>query len=230
VGRYSSLSPEDLIRVCGKAPDAEAWEEFVSRFHRAISLSVIRAAYQWSELPRQQVDDLVQDTYLKLCSDRFRLLGDFAVRHPDAIVGYIKTVAANVVHDYFKAQRSQKRGSRQTHESLDDIDPASGNSSPGSQAATERQILLRQVHQCLAACSKGPDQERDCLIFWLYYRHGMSAKAIAGLPAVGLTAKGVESAILRLTRLVRERMVNTPPDTNDGKRPGQKGLRPAESF
>jgi len=230
VGRYSSLSAENLIRVCGTAPDAEAWEEFVSRFQRAISLSIIRASYHWSELPRQQVDDLVQDTYLKLCSDRFRLLGNFAVQHPDAIVGYIKTIAANVAHDYFKSQHSQKRGSRQTHASLDDIDPASGNSSPGSQAATERQILLQQVDQCLAACSTGPDQERDRLIFWLYYRQGMSAKAIAGLPSVGLTAKGVESAILRLTRLVRERMVNTPRDTNEGTRPGQKGLRPAESF
>jgi RNA polymerase sigma-70 factor, ECF subfamily len=230
VGRYSSLSAEDLIRVCGTASDADAWEEFVSRFDRAISLAVIRASHQWSDLPRQQVDDLVQDTYLKLCSDRFSLLGEFAVRHPDAIVGYIKTVAANVVHDHFKAQHSQKRGSRQPHESLDNIDPASGNSSPGSEGATERQILLQQVDRCLAACSTGPDQERDRLIFWLYYRQGMSAKAIAGLPAVGLTSKGVESAILRLTRLVRAQMVNTPSDINEGTRPGQKGLRPAESF
>jgi hypothetical protein len=35
----------------------------------------------------------------------------------------------------------------------------------------------------------------------------MSAKGIAALPTVGLTAKGVESAIFRLTRLVREQIV-----------------------
>ena len=35
----------------------------------------------------------------------------------------------------------------------------------------------------------------------------MTAKAIAALPTIGLTAKGVEAAIFRLTRQVREQVV-----------------------
>ncbi len=88
MGRHSSLSSEELIRVCRAANDAEAWEEFVSRFQRPISLSVMRAARQWSKAPRQVLDDLVQDTYLKLCTDKFHSLGDFADQHPDGIMGY----------------------------------------------------------------------------------------------------------------------------------------------
>lgn len=224
------MSEEELIRACAESNDGVAWDEFVSRFHRAISLSIIRTAYQWGQAPRQVVDDLVQETYLKLCADKCRLLLDFAVQHPEAVPGYIKTIAVNVAHDYFKSAYSQKRGAGQAQQSLAEVDPKAKTHSLGGQGAMERQVLLKEIDECLGTCLVGPDQERDRLIFWLYYRQGMSAKAIAALPTVGLTAKGVESAIFRLTRLVRERIVNLPPDTNKGAGPGQKGFRPAESY
>ena len=106
------MSHEQLIRACaGRATASQAWSEFVFRFHRPISLSIIRTAYQWGEAPQPVVDDLVQETYLKLCADKCRLLLEFASRHPEAVAGYVKTMAVNVAHDYFKATHSQKRGS-----------------------------------------------------------------------------------------------------------------------
>jgi RNA polymerase sigma-70 factor, ECF subfamily len=56
--------------------------------------------YQWSAIPQPVVDDLVQETYLKHCGDKCRLLQDFACQHPEAITGYIKTIAVNVAHDH----------------------------------------------------------------------------------------------------------------------------------
>ena len=224
------MSEEELIRACAESNDGAAWSEFVSRFHRAISLSIIRAAYQWGKAPRQVVDDLVQETYLKLCADKCRLLLEFAVQHPEAVPGYIKTIAVNVARDYFKSVYSQKRGAGQTQESLEELDPKAETQSLGGQGAMERQVLLTQIDECLAICSAGPDQERDRLIFWLDYRQGMSAKAIAVLPTVGLTAKGVESAIFRLTRLVRERIVSSRPDAPKGTGAEQKGFQSAESY
>jgi hypothetical protein len=50
------------------------------------------------------------------------------------------------------------------------------------------------------------------------------------LPTVGLTAKGVESAILRLTRLVRQQIVQLRSESSGGKEPSKKGFRPAESY
>ena len=41
-------------------------------------------------------------------------------------------------------------------------------------------------------------------MFWLYYRVGLTANAIAALPSIGLSMKGVESTILRLIRLLRQ--------------------------
>jgi RNA polymerase sigma-70 factor, ECF subfamily len=227
LAHHSSLTAQELIRACAESNDRACWEDFVSRFHRPISLSVIRAAQQWTGVPQQVVDDLVQETYLKLCADKCRLLYAFIQEHPDAIDGYIKTIACNVAHDHFKARYSQKRGAGQDQASLSEIDPSGGSGALGSADAMEKEILLKQVDACLGKCAVGPDGERDRTIFWLYYQQGMSAKAIAALPTVGLTPKGVESAILRLTRLVRERMVQL---RSDPAEPGQKGFRPAESY
>jgi RNA polymerase sigma-70 factor, ECF subfamily len=224
------MSAEQLVRACAESNEGAAWDEFVSRFHRAISLSIIRTACQWGAIPQEFVDDLVQETFLKLCTDKCRLLLEFASQHPDAAVGYIKTIAANVAHDHFKALHSQKRGSGQISRSLEDVQPEVRTRGLGGQEAIEREVLLGQINLSLENCSAGPDQERDRLIFRLYYHQGMSAKAIANLPTVGLTAKGVESAIFRLTRLVRERIVGLQSQPPTETTRGEKGFRPSESY
>ena len=228
--RHSSLSGEELIRACAEATDGAAWDEFVSRFHRPISLSVIRTAYKWSELPQQVVDDLVQETYLKLCANRCRPLLQFATEHPDAVLGYIKTIATNVAHDHFKSLHSKRRGSGEVSQMTDDGEVKAETCRGAGQEALEHQVLLKQINQCLESCSEGPDQERDRTMFWLYYQQGMSAKDIAALPTIGLSAKGVESAIFRLTRLVREQLVSMRAQTGSKSPPEEKGFLPAGSY
>ena len=121
---HSSKSSEELIRACAEFDDGAAWEEFVARFQRPISLSIKRTACQWGKDPAQFVDDLLQETYLKLCADKCRLLLQFAGQHSDeAVLGYIKTIAINVAHDHFKSLHSQKRGAGETDQLHEDFDP-----------------------------------------------------------------------------------------------------------
>jgi RNA polymerase sigma-70 factor, ECF subfamily len=224
------MSAEQLIRACAESNDGAAWQEFVARFHRPVSLSIIRTAYQWGAPSPQLVDDLVQETYLKLCANQCRLLRDFAIQHPDAIAGYIKTMAINVARDHFKAAYSQKRGSGSVSQFSENAEPLADSASLGGQRGMEREVLLQEIDRCLKDCLTGPDQERDRLIFWLYYQQGLSAKAIAALPTISLTAKGVESAIFRLTLLLRERISGLRSQTPLRTPPGSKGFRPSESF
>jgi len=143
------------------------------------------------------VEDLVQETYTKLRENGCRLLRDFAIEHPEAeaILGYVKVVAANVTHDHFKHIRSQKSGGDERHVSTSKVDPEARNDVNG---------LLHQVDEHLKRGLTGPDAERDRMIFWLYFRLGMSCKEIACLPSIGLGAKGVGSVIERLKRCLRE--------------------------
>jgi RNA polymerase sigma-70 factor (ECF subfamily) len=206
----SSQSAEELIYACAESNDTAAWEEFVARFQKPISLSIKRAVCQWGKDPSQFVDDLLQETYLKLCADKCRLLLNFSRLHSaEAVLGYIKTIAINVAHDHFKSLHSQKRGAGETDQLHGDFDPIAQNGSFGGPEAMEREVFLKQVHEQLQNCAAGSNQERDCLIFWFYYLQGMSAKAIAALATVKLTAKGVEAVIYRLTRCVREHLGNS---------------------
>ena len=97
--RYAGLSLKDVVCLCAGPCDHEAWEEFVFRVNRPISLSVMRTASNWGDGSRSVVEDLVQSTYVKLWEDGCRLLRDFAIQYPEAILGYLKKIATNVTHD-----------------------------------------------------------------------------------------------------------------------------------
>src|ERR1700686_3646400 len=102
---YTSLSAEELVRACAESGNAEAWEEFVRRFRLVIGAAVRRIAYRYGKPNDAMVDDLIQDTYLKVCSDRCRMLRDLKPQHPDAFFGMLKVTAANVARDHFRRPR-----------------------------------------------------------------------------------------------------------------------------
>lgn len=212
--RYSSLSLQEVVCLCAGPCDDAAWEEFVARVGRPISLTIMRTASLWGEASRSLVEDLVQITYLKLWEDGCRLLRDFALQHPEAILGYLKKTAANATHDYFKHGRSQSSGGDNAHVSTSDVDPEAGKQVHGSQEKIAFGVFLTEIDEHLKHCLTGPDQERDRMIFWLYFRQGMSTKEIASLPTIGLGTKGVGSVIERLKHGIREQIVGPGSDSN----------------
>ena len=225
---YRALPSRALILACLDTGDAFAWQEFVRRFQKLIATVAFRTSLRWGESSPQLIDELVQETYLKLCADDCHLLRSFQALRDDAIFGFIKVLTANLVHDHFRASRREKRGGSAMTESID-------CELPGKRAAeatqpsgdVERKILMGQIEACLDAATTGPNAARDRRIFWLYYRVGLTASAIAGLPNVGLSTKGVESTILRLTQMVRRRLVTSR--LENASRSG-KGIRAAESL
>jgi len=202
----AALSTEELLRKCANTGDEASWEEFVRRFHRLIATIALRVARRWGEFSPQVIDDLVQEVYLKLCADRFRMLRSFNAHHPDAFYGYLKVVTTNLVLDHFKVSHSIKRGSGTVAVAADP--QISGRpdtiAAIGVAETSERKILMREVDALINRLAAGPHLGRDRTVFWLYYRIGLTANAIAALPSIGLTMKGVESTILRLTRLLRQ--------------------------
>jgi len=212
---YSSLSLQSIICLCAGPRDDEAWEEFVSRVGKLIHLTVMRTASLWGQSSRSLVDDLTQMTYLKLWQDGCRLLRDFAIQHPEAILGYIKKTAANATHDYFKHNHSQSCGGANPHVSTSDVDPEAGKEVQGSQERIAFGVFLNEIDHHLKRSLTGPEQERDRMIFWLYFRQGMSTKEIASMPTIGLSSKGVGSVIERLKRCIREQIITLSLDSGD---------------
>lgn len=227
---YSTIPAQELILTCLRSGEEIAWVEFVRRFQPLIASVVLRVARQWGAASPQVIDDLVQETYLKLCAERCRLLQNFKTERQGAIYGFLKVFTANLARDHFKAVHAQKRGGSVGTDPLD-VEVVSGHVTRNESevACYERNILVGQVATCLNSVVSGPNATRDSRIFWLYYRVGLSASAIADLSATGLSTKGVESIILRLTRALRERLDSRISEKGAANRPVE-GNDSAESY
>jgi len=213
--RYSSLSLKDVVCLCAGPCDDEAWQEFVFRVGKPISLIVMRTASLWGDHSRALAEDLVQATYLKLWEGGRRLLCDFAIQRPEAILGYLKRTAANATHDYFKHGHSQSSGGGNLHLSTSEMDLEAGREIHGSPDKIAFSVVINEIDEHLKRCLTGPDHDRDRTIFWLYFRQGMSTREIASLPAIGLSAKGVGSVIERLKHSIRDQILGVRANSDD---------------
>jgi RNA polymerase sigma-70 factor (ECF subfamily) len=227
---FTGFSAEELLLACLRTSDELAWAEFVRRFQPLIASVVTRIVRQREELSLSLVDDLIQETYLKLCVSGPVLLQTFKARHDAAIFGYIKVFTANLVHDHFKAGKAEKRGGQVRLDSTtDDKSMPVELAAPDVTKALERDLLVKQVESCVHKISRGPNAQRDIRVFQLYYRVGLTAGDISKLPNVGLTVKGVESTILRLTQAVKFHMGG---QDSDRRREQEylKGLKSTDSL
>jgi len=193
---YKAQSNEQLLRSCAHSANAEAWEEFVRRFQPLIAGVVMRVAERYGQTGSGVVDELVQETFMKLCRNDSKALKEFKAEHDGAVFGFLKTVALNVAIDHFRSLQPR------AEEPLEDWQAAEASS--GGTASAEMSVLMEQVDGALTRSTSGETRERDRTVFWLYYKHGFTAKAIAALPAVGLSVKGVETVIFRLTKAIRK--------------------------
>jgi len=217
-GSYASFSTEDLLEACFEAKNEFAWEEFVNRFNRSITLSVVRTARRWGDPTKSVIEDLVQETLLKLFANEGRLLRVFAREHPDQVLGYIKTIATNVTHDHFRSMTTRKRGAQL--EGIEDVDVEADHLS-----ILDKNVTLEQIDKLLADVTSADDREKQRTIFWLHYSDGLSAKSIAALPSIGLKPKQVENIIRNLTSKIRDHLRRT----DDAKPIGESQSKPNTS-
>jgi RNA polymerase sigma-70 factor (ECF subfamily) len=209
LARYAEFSSAELVRACANSNDEKAWVEFILRFHVVIAAAVLRTARQWGEPSRPQVDDLIQDTLLKLCENDYRLLRSFRPHYEESIYGFLKVVAANVVHDHFKSAQAAKRGGGQTEALPEPFQMDVRIPAIDSFVSVNQRLQLQQIDKILNQVTAGKDQERKRMIFWLRHHQGLTASEIAAIPSIGLTPEGVESVLMRLTVMIRSHLASS---------------------
>jgi RNA polymerase sigma-70 factor (ECF subfamily) len=198
---YSRLSVAELLKCCVDHNNEAAWEEFVRRFHRTIAGTICRTLRAGGPCDGALVEDLVQDTFVRLCADRSRSMREFEAAEEGCFYGYLRATAVSTVRDHFRRVRSIKRHGDAIAESLDDVaNERAAAEEP--EARYEDALLLQNVDEILRGGNPA-ETERNRLIFWLHYRDGFSAAEIARLYPVGLTVKGVDTALRRLLNEVK---------------------------
>jgi RNA polymerase sigma-70 factor (ECF subfamily) len=199
----SRISVNDLAKACAYSANAAEWEEFLRRTTPLVSLVVLRVARLWMiGSPPAIVDDIVQEVFVKVCERERRILREFKPRGEDSFLGLLRIVSVSVANDYLRSINSAKRGGNVvTTHIAGEADP--GVADGGRDAKeVQRTVLLLQLDRKLRSAT-GVIGARDRDMFWLYFLQGFTAEEIAGIPAMGLTAKGVESALRRVAAWLR---------------------------
>ena len=191
----------ELLQLLRRSLDSggeRSWEAFIHAAQPLLVSGVVRALGGWSAARRDQIDDLVQESFLRLCANDFRALRSFRSEDGNAFCAYLRTVAASVATDHLRSASAQKHGAGERAVSLEALtrEPASTDD---ALAGIERGMLLQLIERCLESQPK-----RDRAIFWLYHRQGLTPKAISALETFAVAQRGVETILYRMTGAVRD--------------------------
>ena len=110
--------------------------------------------------------------------------------------------------DYFKGELARKRDAGQTDSLSDPRSPARPRSDDRNRLSTDDVVALREIDGILGKFYADEILIRNRAIFWLHYRDGMTAQAIASTPWISLKTKGVETALRRMTQLIQSHIGN----------------------
>jgi len=199
----SPISVNELAQACARSANAAEWAEFLRRITPLASLVAARVSRLWMTPPTPElVGDMVQEVYLKLCEHDRRILREFEPRGEDSFLGLLRIVATSVSNDYFRRLRSAKRGGKVVTSQLVAGMTADPFDSSTTSAGIQKDVLLAEFDRMMRSSGNGVSA-RDRTLFWLYYVRGFTAEEIGAIPSIGLSAKGVESALRRVVLWLR---------------------------
>lgn len=203
----------ELARACAQSTDTGEWSDFLDRCAPVATLVAARVARMWqgAGVSSAVIDDIVQEVFLKLCEQDRRILREFRPRGEDSFLGLLRVVTASVANDYFRRHFSQKRGGKVLTMVLDEEPTTVAPMAAQKEKDVQRAVLFSELDHKLKG-APGATASRDRTIFWLYYLQGLTADEIAGLPGSDLSAKGVESALRRITSWLRKQLDPGKPD------------------
>src|SRR3954470_3485774 len=161
-----------VSRALSKGPRAKAAEEELYRRYRP---AVSRLAASFSELDRDEAEDVVQEAFVRA----FRAL--ISLKDHDRFAAWLFTIARNRARSYLTSRATHHKAAEDaTREAqlLEDHVPAASH-------AMEKEAELRAVREVIDGLREGPEKET----VRLFYLEGtLSAREIAARMGVGKSA------------------------------------------
>jgi RNA polymerase sigma factor (sigma-70 family) len=199
----------DLLHLCLRTNEEQHWQEFVRRTQPLIASVILNTCRRWREPSRSLVDDLIQDTFVKLFANDKKALRSLRNEFENTILSFLRVTASRMVIDHFRQLKNQ----------VEEIEASDlVLQPPDSKSKVQFVQTTDEIERQLEKLSSTPTYRRDLTVFWLHYEQGYTAKEIALLPATGLKEKGVEALLFRLIRFLREQF-----GESDGEAQGESG-------
>jgi RNA polymerase sigma factor (sigma-70 family) len=184
------MTDEKLVELCCRSGAAGEWSEFFRRFRPVLASAIQGKLQVRGRAAPEDVDECIQQTFLRLCDRDYHALRLVARVEPAAIRAYLRTMASHIAIDHARKVRPET-----------DLDDLSGS----ERSCSDNSVLVNQLFGLLENCV-GEDPDRNRLIFKLYYRTGLTSANIAKLPGLGLSQKGVETRLYRLSKCIRKQV------------------------
>lgn len=192
---------EQLVERC-ICNDGEAWRALIARYRPMVLRVLIRAT---NRRDRALILDLEQDLWARLLANERAVLRPLAGKPPAALKALLSVMALNLGRDH-----GRKTAVREAvlPEQLAGLAGCEGKGPEEAANVAER---CRLVLEAAARLVTPAEAARDLLIFRAYYQDERTSKEIAAM-GVGLSVKGVEAVIQRLTVRVRAHFAGATED------------------
>lgn len=104
---FKDFSIRRLLEYCLATDDETAWNEFFERIRPTAFGVVYKNVYPRVGHAPDLIQDLFQETMLKLVDKNKAALRTFEWFHEDSIYAYVKVVASRVVADHFRRPNNE---------------------------------------------------------------------------------------------------------------------------
>ena len=206
MGNESGFS--DLVNGCIQGNE-EAWQAFVLKYTRLISLYVLRACPDQTD--HETIRDLTQEVFVRLLANDCAALRRLRTTTGEGMMAFLATVARTVSLDNVRRLQSQKRSGQLVH--LEDgVEDSPDLSSFGVTQSPEFELLeklgVEQFTGLLRETITGANSERDIFVAQMYFLEEMSASEIASIRGLKLSVSGVEAVIHRTRKILRTKRMH----------------------
>lgn len=168
---------------------ARAIEELYNRYRGGVA----RVAASFSELDPDEVEDVVQESFVRA----FRALG--SLKDPQRFAAWLFTIARNRARSYLSSRSAHARAAEEAT-----LEAAlAGDFQPPASEQMEREVELRAVREIIEGLREGPEKETVRLF---YLEGALSAREIAQRMGVGKSA--VTMRLERFRTRVREQLIS----------------------
>jgi DNA-directed RNA polymerase specialized sigma24 family protein len=196
---WQDIPDRKLVELCLERNE-DAWVELLRRYRRLIAGIAAKTILRFSRPADGLIQDLVEESIVRICASNFRALRELEWRHEGALRGLLQITASTTAQDHIRKSRSPKRDVTK-EQSLEDpglVVPLPQNFA----AQVERKILLEQLARCLATVTQSePDCTRNIAMFLLYFGARVTASDLSRL--YNLNVRKVENTVARLGRLAQ---------------------------
>ncbi len=175
--------------------DPVAWQALADHLRPCVVRVLARAL---ARVDRAAIEDLEQETWLRLLAQDRAQLRQAAAMSVAAVERLATTIALNLVRDHCRKIAVRKAIP------VDTLVPLFARESPGPESLVTRAERLARSRPTAEDLAGSTDPQRDLLIWTAYYEDGATPREIAALE-LGISLKGIESVIHRLTQKVRKR-------------------------